>query len=98
MHSLSVKSRDNARSPMQWDATSHAGFSEGIPWLPVNPNYVTINAAAAVADPDSVFHHFQKLIELRHDHPVVADGRSSCCWPTTSRSGRSPGRWLISFC
>ena len=75
LHSLSVKSRDNARTPMQWDDTAHAGFTEGIPWLPVNPNYVTINAAAAVADPDSVFHHFKKLIELRHEHPVVVDGR-----------------------
>jgi oligo-1,6-glucosidase len=75
LHSLSVKSRDNARTPMQWDDTSHAGFTEGIPWLPVNPNYLTINAAAAVEDLDSVFHHFRKLIELRHDHPVVVHGR-----------------------
>ena len=74
MRSLSVKSRDNARTPMHWDDTAHAGFSEGIPWLPVNPNYVTINAEAAVADPSSVFHHFKKLIELRHDHPIVAHG------------------------
>ena len=59
LHSLSVKSRDNARTPMQWDDTTHAGFTDGIPWLPVNPNYVTINAAAAMADPDSVFHHFR---------------------------------------
>jgi oligo-1,6-glucosidase len=75
LHSLSVKSRDNARTPMQWDDTSHAGFTEGIPWLPVNPNYLTINAAAAVQDPDSVFHHFHKLIELRHGHPVIVHGR-----------------------
>jgi oligo-1,6-glucosidase len=75
LKSLSVKSRDNARTPVQWDDSSHAGFTEGIPWLPVNPNYVTINAAAAVADPDSVFHHYRKLIQLRHDLPVVADGQ-----------------------
>jgi len=75
LHSLSVKSRDNARTPMQWDDTSHAGFTEGIPWLPVNPNYLTINAAAAVQDRDSVFHHFHKLIDLRHDHPVIVHGR-----------------------
>ncbi len=75
MHSLSVKSRDNARTPMQWDDTKHAGFTDGIPWLPVNPNYVTINAAAAMADPDSVFHHFRKLIKLRHELPVLAHGR-----------------------
>jgi oligo-1,6-glucosidase len=81
LHSLSVKSRDNARTPMQWDDTSHAGFTEGIPWLPVNPNYLTINAAAAVEDPKSVFHHFRKLIELRHDHPVVVHGRFELLLP-----------------
>ena len=81
LHSLSVKSRDNARTPMQWDDTSHAGFTEGIPWLPVNPNYLTINAAAAVEDPNSVFHHFRKLINLRHDHPVVVHGRFELLLP-----------------
>jgi oligo-1,6-glucosidase len=74
MHALSVKSRDNARTPMHWDDSSHAGFSEGIPWLPVNANYVAINARAAMDDPDSVFHHFRKLIELRHEYRVVAEG------------------------
>jgi oligo-1,6-glucosidase len=81
LHSLSVKSRDNARTPMQWDDTSHAGFTEGIPWLPVNPNYLTINAAAAVEDPNSVFHHFRTLIELRRDHPVVVHGRFELLLP-----------------
>jgi oligo-1,6-glucosidase len=85
LHSLSVKSRDNARTPMQWDDTSHAGFTEGIPWLPVNPNYLTINAAAAVEDPDSVFHHFRKLIELRHDHPVIVHGRFELLLPDHER-------------
>jgi oligo-1,6-glucosidase len=81
LHSLSVKSRDNARTPMQWDDSSHAGFTDGIPWLPVNPNYITINAAAAVDDPNSVFHHFRKLIKLRHDHPVVVHGRFELLLP-----------------
>ena len=66
--------RDNARTPMQWDASAHAGFTTGDPWLAVNPNHTEINAAAARADPDSVFHHFRRLIALRHDDPVVADG------------------------
>ncbi len=74
LRSLGAKSRDNARTPMHWDDTTHAGFSSGIPWLPVNPNYVTINAAAAVADPGSVFHHFRALIKLRHDEPIVVEG------------------------
>jgi oligo-1,6-glucosidase len=67
-------SRDNARTPMQWDATEHAGFTTGTPWLAVNPNHVEINARAALADPDSVFHHYRKLIELRHTEPAVAHG------------------------
>ena len=81
LQSLSVRSRDNARSPMQWNDGSHAGFTDGIPWLPVNPNYVTINAATQVDDPDSVFHHFRKLIKLRHDHPVVVHGRFELLLP-----------------
>ena len=60
---------------------SHAGFTDGIPWLPVNPNYVTINAATQLEDPDSVFHHFRKLIKLRHDHPVVVHGRFELLLP-----------------
>jgi oligo-1,6-glucosidase len=81
LHSLSVKSRDNARTPMQWDDTSHAGFTDGIPWLPANPNYVTINAEAEIEDPDSVFHHFRKLVRLRHDHPVIVHGRFELLLP-----------------
>jgi oligo-1,6-glucosidase len=81
LHSLSVKSRDNARTPMQWDDTSHAGFTDGIPWLPANPNYVTINAEAEIEDPDSVFHHFRKLMRLRHDHPVIVHGRFELLLP-----------------
>jgi oligo-1,6-glucosidase len=71
---LRTRSRDNARTPMQWDATEHAGFTTGTPWLAVNPNHVEINAHAALADPDSVFHHYRRLIELRHTEPVVAHG------------------------
>ena len=81
LHSLSMRSRDNARTPVQWDDSSHAGFTSGIPWLPVNPNYVTINAAAAVADPDSVFAHFKRLIALRHEHPVIVEGEFALLLP-----------------
>jgi oligo-1,6-glucosidase len=66
--------RDNARTPMQWSADRHAGFTSGEPWIPVNPNHDSINAEAAVADPDSVFHHYRRLIELRHSLPVIARG------------------------
>jgi oligo-1,6-glucosidase len=71
---LRTMSRDNARTPMQWDASEHAGFTTGTPWLAVNPNHAEINAEAALADPDSVFHHYRRLIELRHAEPVVAHG------------------------
>src|SRR5919202_647436 len=67
-------SRENPGTPMQWDSSDHAGFTTGTPWLAVNPNYVEVNAEAALADPDSVLHHYRRLIELRHTEPVVAHG------------------------
>jgi len=81
MASLAAKARDNARTPMQWDASRDAGFSTGEPWLPVNPNKDEVNAEAAVADPDSVFHHYRRLVALRHDRPVVVDGRFELLLP-----------------
>jgi oligo-1,6-glucosidase len=71
---LRTMSRDNARTPMQWDASANAGFTSGEPWIPVNPNFAEINAEAARLDPDSVFHHYRRLIELRHSEPVVVHG------------------------
>ncbi len=79
--SLAAKSRDNARTPMQWDDSEHAGFTTGQPWLPANPNKDTVNAAAEVADPDSVFHHYRRLVELRHGSPVVVHGRFELLLP-----------------
>jgi oligo-1,6-glucosidase len=78
-------SRDNARTPMQWDATEHAGFTTGTPWIAVNPNHVEINARAARADPGSVFHHYRRLIELRHTEPVVALGDFTMLLPEDER-------------
>ena len=66
--------RDNARTPMQWTDGPNAGFTTGDPWMKVNPNYTEINAAAALADPDSVFYTYQKLIALRKAHPVFVEG------------------------
>ncbi|MFT9391666.1 alpha,alpha-phosphotrehalase [Leuconostoc pseudomesenteroides] len=68
------KSRDNARTPMQWDTSSNAGFSDTTPWLETNPNYQAINAKAALDNPDSIFYFYQKLIKLRHQLPVITDG------------------------
>jgi len=72
--SMRPMSRDNARTPMQWDGSEHAGFTTGEPWIPVNPNHTEINAEAAVADPESVYHQYRRLIELRHTEPAVAHG------------------------
>jgi oligo-1,6-glucosidase len=59
---------------MQWDDTEHAGFTTGTPWMAVNPNHNEINARAEIADDDSVFHHYRRLIELRRTEPAVARG------------------------
>ena len=74
MEAIYARGRDNARTPMQWSALPNAGFTAGKPWLPVNPNYTEINAEAALADPDSVFYFYQKLIALRKAYPVFRDG------------------------
>lgn len=73
--SLRVKSRDNARTPVQWDASPNAGFTSGQPWIQVNPNYLTINASQALADPDSIFYYYRRLIDLRKASPVIVYGQ-----------------------
>ena len=82
---LALKSRDNARTPMQWDASANAGFSAGTPWLQVNPNHTSINVAAAAAAPDSVLHHYRRLIALRHELEVVREGRFELLAPDHER-------------
>ncbi|AKJ29153.1 glycoside hydrolase family 13 protein [Caldimonas brevitalea] len=72
---IHAKSRDNARTPFQWDDSEHAGFSTVRPWIGVNPNYRYVNAAQALADPDSVFRYYRCLIELRKAHAILVDGR-----------------------
>ena len=74
MRSIHARSRDNARTPMQWTAGENAGFTAGTPWVPVNPNHGCINAEAALADPHSVFYHYQRLIRLRKDFDVFRNG------------------------
>ena len=82
MRSIWARGRDNARTPMQWTGGSNAGFTEGTPWLPVNENHTGINVAAALADPNSVFYHYQRLIQLRKTYPVFRDGSFTllCPW------------------
>ncbi|SDC20019.1 oligo-1,6-glucosidase [Geodermatophilus telluris] len=74
-------SRDNARTPVQWDASPNAGFTTGTPWIAVNPDHVEWNAQAQRSDPDSVFAHHRRLIALRHEDPVVALGDFSMLLP-----------------
>lgn len=71
---LRNKSRDNARTPMQWDETDEAGFTTGVPWMPVNPYYKRINAAAQIGDEDSVYNYYRKLISLRKEYPIIVNG------------------------
>jgi len=74
LQTLRHKSRDNARTPMQWSAEPGAGFTSGTPWIPVNPNHVWLNAAAEYDEPTSIYNFYRELIELRHADPVVVDG------------------------
>ncbi len=74
-HAIQVKGRDNARTPMQWDDTPNAGFTKGTPWIKVNPNYRKINAKQAVADPNSIYHYYKKMIQLRKNNPIMVYGK-----------------------
>ena len=74
LRSIHARSRDNARTPMQWSGAENAGFTTGTPWLKVNPNYKTINADNQLSDPNSVFSYYQRLIRLRKGHPVFREG------------------------
>lgn len=73
---INTKGRDNARTPMQWSAAQHAGFTTAnvTPWYPINPNYTTINAAACLQDKNSIFYTYQKLIRLRKEQPLIVWG------------------------
>ena len=74
LHILNERSRDNARTPMQWNDMENAGFTEGTPWLPVCSNYKAINAVSDRWDPDSIFNYYRELIRLRHSMEIVAEG------------------------
>ncbi|OCH13751.1 MULTISPECIES: alpha-glucosidase [unclassified Aliivibrio] len=74
MKGIHANSRDNARTPMHWDDSAHAGFTQGSPWISLNPNFPEINVAVALEDTDSIFYHYQKLIALRKQNPVIVYG------------------------
>ena len=71
---LRERSRDNARTPMQWNAGANAGFTDGKPWLEIPANYQSVNAEAEEADPDSILNYYRKLVALRKEYPIIADG------------------------
>ena len=72
--SLEAKGRDNARTPMQWEDSKNAGFTTGTPWIDVTDNYKEVNVASEVNDPNSIFNHYKKLIQLRKDNDVFLNG------------------------
>ncbi|WP_342429009.1 alpha-glucosidase [Paenibacillus sp. FSL L8-0158] len=81
MESVFAKGRDNARTPMQWDASDNAGFTLGNPWIKVNPNYKDIHAQESLNNPESIFHYYRKLIRLRKDHEVIIYGDYELIYP-----------------
>ena len=102
---IAYKSRDNARTPMQWTDGENAGFTTGTPWIMVNPNYRTINASAELADPDSVFHFYKKTISLRRNSPwsdVIVYGSFSLLSPEDEAvfayTRELDGRMLLIVC
>ena len=74
LRAMARMSRDQGRTPVQWDSSPNAGFTTGTPWIAVNPDHTEVNAAAQVGAPGSVFEHYRRLIALRHTDPVVTDG------------------------
>jgi oligo-1,6-glucosidase len=96
------KGRDNARTPMQWDAGNNAGFTTGTPWIGVNPNYTRINAAAQMKDPASIWNYYRRLIALRKSRPVIVYGDHELLLPGDERlyayRRRHEGETLLVLC
>jgi glycosidase len=74
MKKIMYMSRDNARTPMQWDDSENAGFSKGKPWIKVNSDYKTVNVKKSLADPKSIFYFYQKIIALRKQLTIIVEG------------------------
>ncbi len=81
MKSIYEKSRDNARTPMQWDRSTNAGFTTGDPWIAVNPNYSEVNVESQIHDENSIFHYYKKLISLRKEHEIIVYGNYDLLLP-----------------
>lgn len=103
MAAIHAVSRDNARTPMQWSAEAQAGFSQGdATWIKVNNNFESINAQAALADPNSIFHYYRQLIALRKQLPVLVYGAFDACWspnaPVVGYARHWQGQTLLVVC
>ncbi|MGG4264582.1 glycoside hydrolase family 13 protein [Peribacillus simplex] len=85
MSAIHARSRDNARTPVQWNDSRNAGFTKGSPWIKVNPNFTEINAEKAYNDPNSIFHFYKRLIQLRKKHEIVVYGRFELLCPDDER-------------
>lgn len=100
--SARARSRDNARTPMQWDDSENAGFTTGTPWFFGNPNYREINAAAALRDPESVFWFYRRLIALRKELAVLREGDFALLCPEDpavfAYVRRTPSEKLLVVC
>ena len=99
---IRYKSRDNARTPFQWDDSHMAGFTTGTPWIMVNPNYKEINAKKALEQEDSVFYYYQKLIRLRKEYPVIVYGHYKLLLPESRQlyvyTREYEGERLLTIC
>lgn len=93
MASIHAVGRDNARTPMPWDSGQQAGFTSGQPWIALNPDCSDINAQAAQNNPDSVFHHYRKLVALRQQWPVLREGRFESLAPDDPQVCAYVRRW-----
>ncbi|AOH57005.1 glucohydrolase [Peribacillus muralis] len=85
MSAIHARSRDNARTPMQWNDSRNAGFTKGSPWIKVNPNFREIHAEKAYNDPDSIFHFYKRLISLRKEYEIIVYGRYELLLPDDER-------------
>ena len=85
LETLRQRSRDNGRTPMQWDGRPNAGFTDGTPWIQPPENYRAINVAAALQDPDSILHFYKSLIRLRKENPLISDGKIEFLYPDETR-------------
>ncbi|MDO4327167.1 MAG: alpha-glucosidase [bacterium] len=99
---IRYKSRDNARTPFQWDDSENAGFTKGTPWIMVNPNYKEINAKEQVGRADSVFHYYQKLIRLRKENDIIVYGTYNLLLPDSHEiyayTRELDGKKLLTVC